>query len=188
LFVLSVEVSKILTLYSGMRLTTRMHRIQKGFTLIELLITLVIAAILVTIAIPNFSGLIQNNRLISQTNSLIADLNYARSESIKRGTPVSVSAEDGEWANGWVIKLQSAADTDFLRQSAAVQKGLSIKTDDSIDTIAFLASGNVVIDADEETQPKLTLCDARGDDFARVIGIEVTGRITILSNEGENCA
>jgi len=163
-----------------------MHKTNKGFTLIELLITLLIAAILVAIAIPNFSGLIQNNRIITQTNSLIADLNYARSESIKRGTPVSISAEDGEWANGWIIKLQSAADADFLRQSSSVQKGLSIKTDDSIDTIAFLASGNVVIASDEE--PRLTLCDTRGDDFARVIGIAVTGRVALISNEGADCA
>ena len=62
---------EIFDTFDHLRLTSTMHGVNKGFTLIELLITLVIAAILVTIAVPNFSGLVQNNRLITQTNSLI---------------------------------------------------------------------------------------------------------------------
>jgi len=161
-----------------------MHKTNNGFTLIELLITLLIAAILVTIAIPNFSGLIQNNRIITQTNDLIADLNFARSEAIKRGSEVSVTAEDGGWANGWSIKPADAADSDFLRQSSAAQD-MSIKTAGGDGTtIAFLSSGNTT----NGSLLSLTLCDARGDNFARVIGIGVTGRITLLSNNTANCA
>ncbi len=150
--------------------------------MVELLITLVIAAILVTIAVPNFSGLIQNNRLITQTNSLIADLNYARSESIKRGAAITITPSGGNWDNGWRIQLTDADDSDILRLASATPQGLSIKTEDG-DTIAFLSSGSTTNDS----LSSLTLCDARGDDFARVIGIEVTGRIAISSQDA-NCA
>lgn len=158
-----------------------MHKINKGFTLIELLITLLIAAVLVTIAIPNFSGLIQNNRLISQTNSLIADLNYARSESIKRRAAITITPSGGNWHNGWRIKPTDADDSDFLRLASATAQGLSINTEGG-NTITFLSSGNTT----NNSLSSLTLCDTRGDDFARVLSIEITGRIA-LSNEDANC-
>ena len=65
------------------------HR-QFGFTLIELIITLVVAAILFAIAIPNMRTFIQNGRLSSQANDFVTDLTYARSEAIKRGVNVGV--------------------------------------------------------------------------------------------------
>lgn len=56
-----------------------------GFTLIEVIVVLAVAAFLGAIAIPNFRGFIQNSQISTQTNDLVADLAYARSEAIKRG-------------------------------------------------------------------------------------------------------
>ncbi len=174
---------EIFDTFDRIGLTSIMRRMNNGFTLIELLITLVIATILVTIAVPNFSGLMQNNRLVAQTNSLITDLNYARSEAIKRGASISVTAEDREWTNGWTITLQGAADTDFLRRSSAVQKGLSIASDTG-DTIEFSASGNI---AGIDVAPlELTICDSRGNGYGRIISIEATGRLAIT--KATDCA
>lgn len=84
---------------------------EHGFTLIELVITLALAAIILTFAVPNMRSFIQSNRFATQANDFIADLNYARSEAIRRRTPVSVCKSanptsatpvcDGNATNGW---------------------------------------------------------------------------------------
>lgn len=157
-----------------------MHGEYKGFTLIELLITLVIAAILVTIAIPNFSGLVQNNRLITQTNTLIADLNFARSEAIKRGVAVTIAPRGDNWTNGWEIRLNGAAEGDYLRHSEALPENMSVNTAGG-NTLTFAKSGAI-----DNATTGFTVCDSRGDDYGRVIAIEATGRVAI-AREDANC-
>lgn len=61
---------------------------QQGFTLIELMITLTIIGITLFTAIPSFSALLANNRLVATLNEFNAVMSYARSEAIKRGTRV----------------------------------------------------------------------------------------------------
>lgn len=85
-------------------------RRQGGFTFMELMITIVIAAILATVALPSFVATIQNNRLTGQANEIMASLQYARSEALKRGLPVEMCAssdgatcDDANWNLGWIV-------------------------------------------------------------------------------------
>ena len=70
------------------RVRRALGRHERGFTLVELVITLVVAAILFTIAIPNFNNLINANRLTTATNAMVGALNSARMEAIKRNGSV----------------------------------------------------------------------------------------------------
>lgn len=87
------------------------HRQQTGFTLIELMVVVALVAILVAIATPSFVSLIQSNRVSAEVNSFAGDLQFARSEAIKQGIPVSVCASsDGKnclgsntWQSGWIV-------------------------------------------------------------------------------------
>ena len=82
-----------------------------GFTLVELMITLAIAAILTTVAVPSFNNTIKNNRLATKANLLVGSLGLARSEAIKSGQSVNVCSSDNgtacnsgaNWANGWLV-------------------------------------------------------------------------------------
>lgn len=74
-----------------------------GFTLIELLMTIAIAGILVTMAIPSFNSIISSNRLTNSANDLVGALNLARSEAVKRGQQVVVRKTGAEWENGWQV-------------------------------------------------------------------------------------
>ena len=79
--------------------------LHKGFTLIELMVTISVAAILLVIAVPNFRTFVLNNRITGQANDMMTALNYARSEAIKRGLPVSMLSNSGtpNWSAGWFV-------------------------------------------------------------------------------------
>ncbi|MGH8645914.1 MAG: GspH/FimT family pseudopilin [Gammaproteobacteria bacterium] len=82
-----------------------------GFTLVELMITLALAAIILSAAVPSFRDLVQNNRITAQVNEFVTALNVARSEAVKRGVSVRVCtsvngascAGGGGWQQGWIV-------------------------------------------------------------------------------------
>jgi type IV fimbrial biogenesis protein FimT len=74
-----------------------------GFTLIELMVTISVAAILMALAAPNFTPVIRSSRLSTYSNDLIAALNLARSEAVKRGQEVVVRKIGANWEGGWAI-------------------------------------------------------------------------------------
>jgi len=85
-------------------------RHSNGFTLLELMVTLVIATLLVTVAIPSFIGLIKKNRISTYTNNLVTSLALARSEAVKRGTQISLCASNNglnctntSFQQGWIV-------------------------------------------------------------------------------------
>lgn len=74
---------------------------QKGITLIEALVAISIMVILLSLAVPAFTGLLDRNRLRSAADQLYTDLQYARSEAIKRNANVYFSVSGGsDWAYG----------------------------------------------------------------------------------------
>jgi type IV fimbrial biogenesis protein FimT len=85
----------------------------QAFTLIELVMTMAIAGILVTIAIPSFNSTLTSSRLTNYANDLVGALNLARSEAVRRGVSVTVRKIDNfsytnlgagvNWETGWDI-------------------------------------------------------------------------------------
>src|SRR5699024_6088027 len=55
-----------------------------GFTLVELIVTIAVAAILVSIAVPGFRHMIESNRLRTSANAMVNALQGARMEAVKR--------------------------------------------------------------------------------------------------------
>ena len=83
---------------------------KKGFSLLELLVVIAIGAILLASALPAVGEYLRNNRLTSQTNTLVATLNFARGEAITRNQNVFISALDGAWSKGWEVWVDGRQD------------------------------------------------------------------------------
>lgn len=84
---------------------------RSGFTLIELIVTISIAAIFMSMAIPSFIGTIGRNRLTTNANELVTSLNLARSEAVKRGVQVTIRRNGGTnslWEGGWDVFVDVA--------------------------------------------------------------------------------
>ncbi len=76
----------------------------RGFTLIELMVTVAIVALALTLAAPNFTAFQRNAELTSFTNTLLAAMNTARSEALKRGAYAAVIPADGvNWSSGLIV-------------------------------------------------------------------------------------
>jgi type IV fimbrial biogenesis protein FimT len=82
-----------------------------GFTLIELLVTIAIAAIITGLAAPSFKRMMDSNRIQTTASALQADMMYARTEAVKRGTWVSLCPSSDQstcttanaWESGWIV-------------------------------------------------------------------------------------
>lgn len=65
-----------------------------GFTLLEIMLVIALVAILLGLGAPSFAEFMRNSRITGKANDLLAALNLARTEAIKRHVPVTVCASD----------------------------------------------------------------------------------------------
>lgn len=75
-----------------------------GFTLLELMITLVLVAILLTIAVPSYRSLRQEQMVKAATQAIYTDLMLLKSESVKRNTPISFIVFNSGQSN-WCYRI-----------------------------------------------------------------------------------
>ncbi|HEY3658680.1 MAG TPA: GspH/FimT family pseudopilin [Steroidobacteraceae bacterium] len=89
-----------------------------GFTLLELVTVMLIVAIVAAIGLPSFKYVTNSNRMAMEINGLLGDMQFARSEAIKEGLPVTVCAStnaadcdagagNDQWHSGWMIFLDT---------------------------------------------------------------------------------
>ena len=89
--------------------------LQRGLSLVELMFTILIVAVLATLAVPSFRDASLGSRLAATANSLHGSIQVARSEAIKANAPVTLCASAdgltcataGDWDQGWIV-LDSA--------------------------------------------------------------------------------
>jgi type IV fimbrial biogenesis protein FimT len=78
------------------------------------MVSLTIGSMLMAIGIPSYRYVTNSNRATTEINSLLGDLQYARSEAIREGLPVTVCPLSGTnscavnsttWNGGWLVFL-----------------------------------------------------------------------------------
>ena len=139
---------------------------QRGFTLIEAIIVMSIMAILAGVSTSSFVWLNQTTQIRGAAFDLVADLDFARSEAVKRNDDVVVAPVGGTWANGWTV---TAAGT-LLRQRAAL--GGQIDFAAAPGTLTFDGAGRASL----VTVGNFQICPPnRGSLSGRTVRIEASG-------------
>ena len=161
---------------------------QRGFTLGELMISLAVLGIGLSLAVPGFQTVMNNNRRAGAVNQMIATMHMARSEAVTRNVQVTVcpssngtACEAVDWNKGWLY----FPDLDSNRQVngaeivlGSVPEAAHLEIDSSEFTTFFVyrPSGRVMVNLPANNSGQLTFCDTRGADHARVVTVSTSGQ------------
>lgn len=172
------------------------HKKQQGFTLLELMVTLAIAAIVLTIAVPSFTGMIVRNSLTSETNEFISAFNLARNEAIKlnQNTQLCQSADgancgasgSGSW-QGWLIRDT----TNRVIASGFFRENMTVTGTENTDVIQFSSNGLVRNSTSgAPLSGAITICNpsSQVDENARVVNFVSGGRVSVSAVAIEGCS
>jgi len=133
--------------------------IPRGFTLIELMVTIMVLAVLLGLGVPSFREAALSSRVTSYANDLVASVQLARSEAIKRNAPVTLCASsdgavcevDGGWEVGWIV---ATADGTILQRQPPADDAYRIT--EAADTVEVAMPATVV--RDPPTTLSFTVC------------------------------
>lgn len=185
-----------------------------GFTLLELMITVVIAAVLLAIALPDLGRFLSAAARAKGATELYAALNQARSESVARNVAVTVCRRDfytaspfpqcaidsGTWSQGWIVYQDSTglfADTEPDRASDVIAVfdpvGATTPTRDDAFRIltTTLAPTHITFMPNGRSGEvaTFTLCENGGRlKDARLIEVALSGRVSLSPLAGAEAA
>jgi type IV fimbrial biogenesis protein FimT len=176
-----------------------------GYTLIELMAILSVIAILLTVGLPLMSVFFQGNRMVSNTNEIVAGLHISRSEAIKQQMRVTMCQSDdqssctgtGRWEDGFIVfqdpngNASVEAGERILRLNTGADGGkVTIRSDDGgsnqiANAITFTSRGLPKLLNGTATSGTFRVCDSRGKKInadgqttvARGVILSISGRV-----------
>ncbi|MEM7206601.1 MAG: GspH/FimT family pseudopilin [Pseudomonadota bacterium] len=175
-----------------------MNSKNQGFTIIELVITLALAAVVAGLAAPSVVNMIRENAVVAINNQIVADIQFTRSEAIKRNIPVTICAANADqdacivsndWSNGWIafaetITVNGAVDAGepIVRvNEGASSDTMTIRTSTAgniVGHVAFQGNGFPVIPpAGTLPNTNFLVCEDNNTTYSRSIRINQSGRV-----------
>ena len=158
-----------------------------GFSLVELMITIAVLAVIIAISAPSFTGLFNGNRLTSAANELVASLQMAKSEALRRNAEIIVCrSEDGincAGAGQWDAWITVDPDDEVLRQDR-VKAPVELTAD--VHTISFRGNGVAREVGGGLLDAEFIACipTTRPAANQRLITVNLSGRASVVSHDG----
>lgn len=159
-----------------------------GMTLPEMLVTLSVFAILITVAAPSMKDVLADRRVAANTQTLFGSMLLARSEAIKRRSPVSICKSSNgsgcdnslmNWSSGWLVFADEDADgaldseDQLIRVFGETDNLISMQWNNG-NTLGFNPHGQARLAG------TFTLCEANSSGFeVRQIVLSLTGRARV---------
>lgn len=111
----------------------------KGFTLIEVLVALGVLLILITMAVPAFTGSMQSTKADTEIGDLRRALNFARMEAIDRGitTRIRPTAQGSVWSGELTVYDSTGSSPNVLRVVPAMGSGATLALTSEVSNIDF---------------------------------------------------
>lgn len=181
-----------------------MHRAglnSRGVTLVELLTGMVIIGVLLALAAPGFETMASSSAVVQEANRIAADIQYARSEAIKRAAPVNICRSKDpqscmgpdctchtgtnamQYDEGWLMYVADSRDTSFdpdthtlLRLGEEARGSITINSDTDLNQWLSVSPTGAL---DESGPGELAVClngESTEDVPGRLITVALTGR------------
>ena len=184
-------------------MNTRLPCRQHGITLVEVLIVLAIVAVLVRVAAPGLGETVDAVRLRAASSQLLAELNHARTEAIRRNARVVLCksrdgescTDDGRWDQGWIVfhdsnnnALRDSGET-LLRSVQGAAEGLRIVGNDQVaDYVSFSGFGGARLTGGGFQAGTITVCRASARPVeGRQLIVNAVGRARLQKAALEHC-
>ncbi len=148
----------------------------RGFTLLELMVVVAVAAIVLTMGIPQFGEFLSNSRRTELSTGLFSALTQARTEAIARNAEVAVAPSGESWTSGWRVFIDADANGRFNSGDSSIAEydithdDIVLSTEPDTSLLRFQRSGRA------NQTVRFTLC-ARNRAHSREVTAEVSGRI-----------
>lgn len=105
-----------------------MKRPNQGFTLLELMITLVVLAVLLSLAAP-LLDVFDKRRVTAATEAMFSDMRFAKSEAIKQSRDISVVVQND--GGSWCMGVTDKDDCDCSETTPTASEACTISEDGS---------------------------------------------------------
>lgn len=138
-----------------------------GFTLIELMVVIVILAIMLFIALPNFAVWMQNTQIRTAGEAVLNGMQLARAEAIRRNVSIELRMDASSgWtarvaSTGEVIQSRLAAEGSAAALVTIAPAGAKTVTFDSFGSVATNADGTAAVTEIKIDSPAIAAADSR---------------------------